>query len=161
MIRPAVVEDVDALVELIRDLAEYERSPGSVEIDRDMFAGSLFADRPSVFAHVADEGGRIVGMAIWFLNFSTWTGRTGIYLEDLYVRPDTRGTGVGRQLIATLARIAVDSGYGRLDWSVLTWNEPALGFYRSLGAAPLDEWIGFRLAGETLRAVAEWADLPT
>ncbi len=154
MIRPAVIEDVDALVGLIHDLAEYERSPDSVKIDPDMLARSLFAEHPTVFAHVAEEHGRIVGMAIWFLNFSTWTGRNGIYLEDLYVRPDSRSSGIGRQLLTRLAQIAVESGFGRIDWSVLTWNEPALGFYRSIGAGPMDEWVGYRLAGDELQALA-------
>ena len=102
---------------------------------------------------MADEDGRIVGMAIWFLSFSTWTGRTGIFLEDLYVRPEGRNTGVGRALVAQLAAIAHQSGYGRLDWSVLEWNETAIRFYRSLGAVPMDEWIGYRLSGEALAAL--------
>lgn len=154
MIRPAVVADTDALIGLIHDLAEYERSPGQVRIDRDALAASLFAEHPTVFAHVAEQQGEVVGMAIWFLNFSTWTGRNGIYLEDLFVRPDCRGSGVGRQLLTALAHLAVEAGYGRIDWSVLTWNEPALGFYRALGAGPTDEWVGYRLAGEGLEALA-------
>jgi GNAT superfamily N-acetyltransferase len=157
MIRPAVVDDVDTLVQLIVDLADYERSPGSVEIDGGMLRAALFGEAPAVFAHVAEEDGHILGMAVWFLTFSTWTGTHGIYLEDLYVRPGARGSGIGRQLIAELAAIARRSGYRRIDWSVLTWNEPALGFYRSLGAVPLDEWIGYRLSGDHLTALAERA----
>jgi GNAT superfamily N-acetyltransferase len=154
MIRPAVDDDVDALVQLIRDLAEYERSPASVEIEPEQLRMALFGDSPTVFAHVADEGGRILGMAIWFLNFSTWTGRSGIYLEDLYVRREERAQGIGRALIAALASIALQAGYGRIDWSVLDWNEPAIRFYRSVGATPMDEWTGFRLSGPGIAALA-------
>jgi GNAT superfamily N-acetyltransferase len=155
MIRPAVVDDVDTLVQLIRDLADYERSPGSVEIDPGMLRAALFAEAPAVFAHVAEEGAEILGMAVWFLTFSTWTGTHGIYLEDLYVRPEARGSGIGRQLVAELADIARRSGYRRIDWSVLTWNSPALGFYQSLGAVPLDEWVGYRLSGDALEALGD------
>jgi GNAT superfamily N-acetyltransferase len=154
MIRPAVTEDVDALVGLIHELAEYEGYPDAVEIDRGMLAAALFGPAPTVFALVAEVEGTVEGMAIWFLTFSTWTGRNGIYLEDLYVRPEARGSGLGRALLTELARIAVGRGYGRIDWSVLTWNEPALGFYRSHGAAPMDGWIGYRLSGQALGTVA-------
>jgi GNAT superfamily N-acetyltransferase len=154
MIRAAVADDVEALVQLIRDLAEYERSPDSVEIESEQLRTALFGDSPTVFAHVAAEGGRILGMAIWFLNFSTWTGRSGIYLEDLYVRPEERARGIGRALIAALASVALQAGYGRIDWSVLDWNEPAIRFYRSVGAVPMDEWTGFRLSGPGIVALA-------
>ena len=150
MIRPAAAEDVGALIELIHDLAEFERSPQSVHITDGQLHDALFGTSPSVFAHVAEERGRIVGMAIWFLTFSTWTGRHGIHLEDLYVRPEARSTGVGRALLAELAAIALRSGYARVEWSVLDWNENALRFYRSLGAEPLDEWTGYRLSGAPL-----------
>ncbi len=153
MIRPARVEDVDALVEMIHELAEFERSPDSVEVDRDMLTDALFCDSPAVFALVAEEEDRLSGMAIWFINFSTWTGRHGIALEDLFVRPEARGTGIGRQLIAELATIAEGSGYRRIDWNVLTWNERALRFYRSLGAVAQDEWVGYRLSGDALAAM--------
>lgn len=139
---------------LVHDLAEYERSPGSVLLQPDQLRDALFSAAPTVFAHVAEEDGRLLGMAIWFLNFSTWTGRNGIYLEDLYVRPEERARGIGRALIARLAAIAHQSGYGRIDWSVLDWNEPAIRFYRSLGAEPLDEWTGFRLARPEIAALA-------
>jgi GNAT superfamily N-acetyltransferase len=154
MIRPAVEGDVETLVQLIGDLAAYERSPDSVQIEPGQLRVALFGDSPTVFAHVADEGGRILGMAIWFLTFSTWTGRNGIFLEDLYVRPDERARGIGRALIATLASIAHRLGYGRIDWSVLDWNEPALRLYRSLGATPMDEWTGYRLSGPGIAALA-------
>jgi GNAT superfamily N-acetyltransferase len=154
VIRTAVEHDVDTLVQLIHDLAEYERSPGSVKIDRELLHTALFSDSPTVFAHVAEEEGRIVGMAIWFLNFSTWTGRNGIYLEDFYVRPEARSRGIGRALITELAAVARRSGYERVDWSVLNWNETALRFYRSLGAVPMDEWTGYRLSGTDLTTLA-------
>jgi len=153
MIRPAVPSDVESLVELVHALAEYERSPGSVEIRGDQLSDALFGDSPTVFAHVAEEDGRVVGMAIWFRTFSTWTGRHGIYLEDLYVRDEARGHGVGRALVTALATIARTSGYARLDWSVLDWNASAIRFYESLGAVPMDEWTGYRLAGRALDAM--------
>jgi len=153
MIRPAQPGDVDDLVALIHDLAEFERSPGSVEIDTGQLSEALFCDSPTVFAHVAEEDDRVVGMAIWFKNFSTWTGRNGIYLEDLYIRPDARGRGVGRALLAELAAIARREGYARLDWSVLDWNSSAIRFYQSVGALPMDEWTGYRLSGAALTAL--------
>jgi GNAT superfamily N-acetyltransferase len=153
MIRPATEDDVDALVQLIHELADYERSPESVHIDGEQLRAALFGASPTVFAHVADEDGDIVGMAIWFLSFSTWTGRTGIALEDLYVRPEGRNKGIGRALVSQLAAIAHQSGYGRLDWSVLDWNELAIDFYEALGAVPMDEWTGYRLSGEALAAL--------
>ncbi len=154
MIRAAVADDVDDLVQLIHDLAEFERSPQSVEITTQQLHDALFAPSPTVFAHVAVEQDRVVGMAIWFLTFSTWTGRSGIHLEDLYVRPEARSAGVGRALVAELASMAHRSGYARVEWSVLHWNERALAFYRSLGAEPLDEWIGYRLSGAPLATLA-------
>jgi len=153
MIRPARPDDVDALVGLIHDLAEFERSPDSVEIDPSQLTTALFSGAPTVFAHVAEQDGRVVGMAIWFRNFSTWTGRNGIYLEDLYVRPEARAHGVGRALLAELAAIARREGYARLDWSVLDWNMSAIRFYESLAAVPMDEWTGYRLSGEALKAL--------
>ena len=154
MIRTAAEDDVDTLVQLINDLARFERSADSVIIDRGLLRDALFCDSPALFAHVAEEGGSIVAMAIWFLNFSTWTGRNGIYLEDLYVRPEARGRGIGRALIAELAGIAHRSGYSRVEWSVLDWNRSAIRFYQSLGAVPMDEWTGYRLAGPELERLA-------
>jgi GNAT superfamily N-acetyltransferase len=154
MIRRAAEADVDALVQLIHDLAEYERSADSVRINQSLLHAALFNDSPTVFAHVAEEDAEILGMAIWVLNFSTWTGRNGIHLEDFYVRPEARGRGIGRALISELAAIAHRSGYGRVEWNVLDWNETALQFYRSLGAVPMDEWTGYRLAGAQLSALA-------
>jgi len=154
-LRPATHADVDVLVRLIRELAAYEREPDAVEVDGPMLADALFCESPVVFATVADDGGDVVGMAIHFRNYSTWTGRVGIYLEDLYVQPDQRGRGVGRALLAHLARTARDRGYGRVDWSVLDWNEPALAFYRSIGARPMAGWTGYRLDGDALSAFAD------
>jgi GNAT superfamily N-acetyltransferase len=154
VIRPATERDVEAMVGLVRDLAEYERAADRVRLDADQLRVALFGERPAVFAHVAEEHGGVVGMAIWFLNFSTWTGRHGIWLEDLFVRPEARGAGHGRGLLLTLARLAVASGYGRVEWSVLDWNEPAIGFYRSLGAEAQDEWTTFRLADDALVGLA-------
>jgi GNAT superfamily N-acetyltransferase len=154
MIRRAVRADVDAVVGLIHDLADFERSPDSVKIDSGLLAAALFAESPTVFAHVAEEDGEVLGMVIWFLNYSTWTGHNGIYLEDFYVRPEARGRGIGRTLFKELAAIAHRAGYERIDWSVLNWNETALRFYRSLGAVPMDEWTGYRLSGTDLTVLA-------
>ncbi len=150
ILRAATPADVPVLVGLIRELADYEREPDAVVVDESMLSDALFAESPVAFATVADEGGSILGMAIYFLNFSTWTGRAGIYLEDLYVRPEHRGQGVGRALLADLARTARHRGYARVDWSVLDWNEPALSFYRSIGARPMTGWTGYRLDGDAL-----------
>jgi len=157
-LRPARPSDVPVLVELIEELAAYEREPDAVETDATMLTAALFAESPVVFATVADVDGDVVGAAIHFRTFSTWTGRTGIHLEDLYVRPDHRGLGIGRALVSHLARTARDRGYARVDWSVLDWNEPALAFYRSIGAHPMTGWTGYRLDGDALAAVAREAD---
>ncbi len=143
---------------MVHELARYERSPGSVEIDRAHLHDALFGAAPTVFAHVADVGGRVVGMAIWFLTFSTWTGRHGIYLEDLFVIPEARSLGVGRSLLAEMAAIARRSGYRRVEWSVLDWNEAALNLYRSIEAVPKDGWTVYRLDGTELDALATEAD---
>jgi GNAT superfamily N-acetyltransferase len=150
VIRSATPADVPAILALIRDLAEYERAIDEVRAAPEQLHDALFGPQPAVFCDVADEDGQIVGFALWFLSFSTWLGRHGIYLEDLYVRPDRRGAGIGRELLAGLARRCVECGYGRLEWSVLDWNEPALGFYRALGAEAMDEWTVHRVTGEAL-----------
>jgi GNAT superfamily N-acetyltransferase len=154
VIRPARPDDVGAMVGLIEDLAEYERARPEVKITEDDLHDALFGSAPSVFALVAEAGGQVVGVALWFLTFSTWLGRHGIYLEDLYVRPEHRGQGLGRALLAALAAIAVEGGYGRVEWAVLDWNEPALAFYRSIGAVGLNEWTTHRLTGDALRSLA-------
>jgi GNAT superfamily N-acetyltransferase len=154
LIRPAGAGDVPAIYQLVRDLAEYEKSLHHISATEDDLLQSLTADPAAVFAHVAEHDGEVVGFALWFLSFSTWEGKHGIYLEDLYVRPDMRGGGHGRALLAGLARICVQRGYRRLEWAVLNWNAPALGFYASLGAVPMDEWSVHRLGGAALRALA-------
>ena len=154
MIRPAAPADAPAIYQLIRDLAEYERSLPHVTGTPEHLREALFGPAPAVFAHVAEHEGQLAGFALWFLNFSTWECRHGIYLEDLYVRPELRGHGHGRQLLAALAALCVERGYGRLQWWVLDWNEPAIGFYRALGAVGMDEWTVFRLSGRALAQVA-------
>jgi len=146
--------DVPAVVGLVHELAEYEREPDSCHLTEQQLEDALFAEAPALFGHVAEADGEVVGMALWFLNFSTWRGTHGIYLEDLYVRPDQRGSGLGRRLLVTLARECVARGYERLEWVVLDWNEPAIGFYRALGAVGLDDWIVNRLTGDALRELA-------
>jgi GNAT superfamily N-acetyltransferase len=154
VIRPARAADVPAILDLIRDLAAYERAPDEAVATEADLRAALFGPEPAVFVHVAEHEGEIAGFALWFLNFSTWLGRHGIYLEDLYVRPELRGHGYGRALLTELARIAVERGYGRLEWWVLDWNEPAIGFYKSLGAQAMDEWTVYRLTGAALRSLA-------
>jgi GNAT superfamily N-acetyltransferase len=154
VIRRAGPADVPAIHQLIRDLAEYERSLPEVTGTQDQLRAALFGPQPAVFAHVAEHEGQVAGFALWFLNFSTWQCQHGIYLEDLYVRPELRGHGYGRQLLTALAALCVEHGYGRLEWWVLDWNEPAIGFYRALGAQCMDEWSTFRLSGTALAEVA-------
>jgi GNAT superfamily N-acetyltransferase len=155
MIRPAKPEDVAEIHAMVRELADYEKSLDQANATPEQLHEALFGERPAVFAHIAeDDAGRVLGFALWFLNYSTWTGVHGIYLEDLYVRPAARGTGHGKALLAQLARICVERGYRRLEWSVLDWNEPALAVYRSQGAVPMDEWTVHRLTGDALAAMA-------
>jgi GNAT superfamily N-acetyltransferase len=155
VIRPASPGDVGDIYRLVRELAAYERSAAQVTATEDDLAGALFGPAPAVFAHVAEHEGSVAGFALWFLNYSTWLGRHGIYLEDLYVTPAVRGHGYGRALLAELAGICADRGYGRLEWWVLDWNSPAIGFYAALGAAAMDEWTVHRLTGPALAALAE------
>jgi len=158
VIRPAGPADVPAIYGLIRDLAAYERALPEVTGTQEQLGDSLFGSRPAVFAHVAEHEGEVVGFALWFLNYSTWLCRHGIYLEDLYVRPDMRGHGFGRQLLAELAALCLERGYGRLEWWVLDWNEPALGFYGSLGAEPMSDWTVHRVSGPALADLAASRD---
>ncbi|MGW3202710.1 N-acetyltransferase family protein [Streptomyces sp. NPDC001135] len=155
MIRAATPDDVPVIHALVRELAEYEKAPEEARASEEQLREALFGERPAAFAHVAvdDAGGGTVGFALWFLNFSTWRGVHGIYLEDLYVRPDARGGGHGRALLTELARICVQRGYERLEWSVLDWNRPAIGFYEALGARPQDEWTVYRLTDGALAAL--------
>jgi GNAT superfamily N-acetyltransferase len=155
VIRPARPGDVPAIYQLIRDLAGYERSLPEVTGTQQDLAGALFGPRPAVFAHVVDHDGRVAGFALWYVSYSTWQGRHGIYLEDVYVEPDQRRRGYGRALLAELAALCVERGYGRLEWSVLDWNALALRFYGSLGAAAMDEWTVHRLTGQALQTLAD------
>ncbi|MGH3738824.1 MAG: GNAT family N-acetyltransferase [Micromonosporaceae bacterium] len=153
-IRPATPGDVPAIVEMVHQLAEYERAPEDCHLTAEQLRTAMFADSPAVYAHVATDGAVPLGFALWFLNFSTWEGGHGIYLEDLYVRPEARGTGLGQRLLATLAAICVRRGYRRLEWWVLHWN-PAREFYHAIGASPMDEWVPYRLEAAPLRKLAE------
>ncbi|MGO4384107.1 GNAT family N-acetyltransferase [Specibacter sp. RAF43] len=153
LIRPASPSDVPAILGMIHDLAVYEKEPDAVRNTPEMLHASLFGENPQAFAHVVNgdvPGEPIVGFALWFLNYSTWEGTHGIHLEDLYVRPEARGGGHGKALLRTLAQIAVDRGYARVEWSVLDWNEPSINFYKSIGAAPMDGWHVYRLDGDRL-----------
>ena len=154
VVRPAHPGDVPTVLALIRELADYERALAQVQTTEGALSQALFGDSPVVHCHVALHEGKVGGFGLWFLNFSTWLGVPGIYLEDLYVQPALRGLGLGRSLLRTLAQVCVERGYGRLEWSVLDWNEPARGFYRSIGAREMDEWTVCRLSGEDLAAVA-------
>jgi GNAT superfamily N-acetyltransferase len=149
-LRQATPADVPVILELIHELAAYEREPDAVKNTVPVLTEQLFGENPAIFAHVVEEEGTVMGFALWFLNYSTWEGTHGIYLEDLYVRPEARGRGYGKALLQELARTAVERGYARVEWSVLKWNEPSIGFYRRLGAEPMDEWDTFRLTGAAL-----------
>ena len=153
-VRPAVVDDIAAIHELICDLATYERARHEVKATPDQLRAALFGPTPAAYALVAEADGHVVGFALYFLSYSTWDGVHGLYLEDLYVRPERRGSGLGKALLSGLASIAVARGYTRVEWSVLDWNTPSIEFYRSLGAVGLDEWTKFRLTGETLAQLA-------
>ena len=154
-IREAVPGDVPVVASLIRELAEYERLLPEVTMTEELLAAHLFGPRPYAEVAIAEDGdGRPLGFALFFHNFSTFLGLPGIYLEDLYVRPDKRGRGAGRALLEHVARVARERGCGRLDWSVLNWNEPAIGFYRRLGARPNSDWTGYRLEGDALARLA-------
>ncbi|WP_345469507.1 GNAT family N-acetyltransferase [Glutamicibacter ectropisis] len=154
IVREATIDDCPQILELIQELADYEKEPDAVVNTVQALEEHLFGANPQVFAHVADDGsGTIVGIAIWYLTYSTWEGRHGIHLEDLYVRANQRGLGTGNALLRTLAKICVDRGYKRLEWQVLDWNEPAIKFYDSLGAGALDGWTTRRLDGDDLVAL--------
>lgn len=152
-IRPATAADVPAMVRLVHDLAAYEKASEQCVLTDEMLHERLFGEHHALFAHVAEVDGAVVGTAIWFLNFSTWDGVHGIHLEDLYVDPAQRGSGLGKALLTRLARICVERGYSRLQWQVLDWNTPSIEFYRSLDAVDLEEWRTYRLAGEALHAL--------
>jgi GNAT superfamily N-acetyltransferase len=155
MIRPATPEDTGTIVELIRALAEYERLAHAVSLKEERLREHLFGPRPFAEVLLAQEGNDVVGFALFFHNYSTFLGRPGIYLEDIFVRPEHRGRGHGRALLRAIAQLAFERGCGRIEWSVLDWNEPSINFYRALGAVPLDDWTTFRLTGEAIAALAE------
>ena len=154
-IDPAVEADVPVILALIRDLAEYEKLSDQVTATEADIARSLFGDPPRAEAVIARLDGDAIGFALFFHNYSTFVGRPGLYLEDLYVRPAFRGRGFGRRLLVHLARIAVDRGCGRFEWSVLDWNAPAIAAYRRAGAVPLDDWTVYRLTGDALERLAD------
>jgi GNAT superfamily N-acetyltransferase len=155
-VRPAEPGDVPVLLALVRELAEYERAPDAVEATEELLADALFGPAPVASCSVAlDAGGGVVGFGLWYVTFSTWKGRPGMWLEDLFVRPSARGLGLGRALLETLAAVCVARGYPRFEWWVLDWNESAHGFYRSLGARPEDEWTVWRVDGAALQQLAQ------
>lgn len=154
-VRPVRPDDVDVVLGLVRELADYEKSLDEARMTREQLHGALFGPEPALFGHVAcGPDGAVVGFALWFRNFSTWRGTHGVYLEDLYVSPAHRGTGLGRELLRTLAAVCVERGYARLEWSVLDWNTPSIEFYRAAGARPQDGWSVFRLTDEALTQFA-------
>ena len=155
-IRRVRESDVDAVVGLVHELAEYEKAPRQCHLTADQLRTALFGEAPALFGHVAESGGEVVGCTLWFLNFSTWRGVHGIYLEDLFVSQTQRGSGLGKALLAALADECVRRGLGRLEWSVLDWN-PATEFYKAMDAAPMDEWTVYRLSDEPLRTLAAQA----
>jgi len=153
-IRPARVEDVPVILQLIRDLARYERAPDEVTATEEQLVDVLFGQRPAAEVLLAFEGESPVGFAVFFHNFSTWLGRPGLYLEDLFVKPEKRGKGYGRALLVELGKIARERDCGRMEWAVLDWNESAIKFYRALGAKPMDEWTVFRLTRDGIAKLA-------
>ena len=155
MIRPAVPTDVPVLLALVHELAAYEREPDAVRATEQDLARALFGPSPAASCHLAvGDDGEVVGFALWYPTYSTWTGQQGLWLEDLFVRQSARGTGLGRALLQALAQVCVERGWSRFEWWVLDWNAPAIGFYRSLGAVPQDAWTTFRVDGEALPALA-------
>ena len=153
-IRPATSADVPLILQLVRDLAAFERESDKVIATEPMLFEALFGPHPAAEAVVAELDGTPVGMALFFHNFSTWTGWRGLYLEDLYVTPEARGAGVGKALLQHLAALAVERGCTRFEWSVLDWNEKAIRFYKSMGAEPMEEWTVYRVTGDALAALA-------
>ena len=154
-ISPVRPDDIPVLLTFVRELAEYEKLEHLAVATEADFRMALFGDRSTVEAVIARVDDEPVGCAIFFANFSTFLGKPGLYLEDLFVRPSARGAGVGRELLCYLARLAVDRGWGRFEWAVLDWNAPAIGFYKKLGATPLDDWTIFRVTGDALRKLGQ------
>jgi len=154
-VRTATVDDVPVILDLIRALATYERAPNEVTATEKGLVEVLFGEKPAAEVLLAFENEAAIGFAVFFHNFSTWLGRPGLYLEDLFVKPQHRGKGYGRALLIHLAKIARERGCGRMEWAVLDWNEPAIKFYRQLGAKPLDEWTVFRLTRDGIAKLAD------
>ena len=154
-IRPARRDEVGIVLQLIHDLAVYEKAPNEVEATEKELRETIFSSDPKVFCDLVEVDGEIAGMAIWFLNYSTWQGKHGIYLEDLFIKPEYRGRGYGKALLKHLAKICDEKGYGRFQWWVLDWNSPAIEFYRSLGAVAMDEWTVYRVSGQALKELGE------
>lgn len=160
-VRAAVPGDLDTIIELIHALAEYEREPAAVVLQREELARHLFGPRPYAEVLMAEaDAGKSAGFALFFHNFSTWRGRPGIWLEDLFVRPEWRGQGFGKALLAAVAAVAVERGCARFEWAVLDWNAPSIAFYRALGAVAMDEWTTYRMEGEALTGLATTGPLP-
>jgi GNAT superfamily N-acetyltransferase len=153
-IRKAVPEDAATILRFITELADYEKAVHEVEATVETVTASLFGHGSVTHGLICEQGGVPIGMAIWYFSYSTWQARNGLYLEDLYVTPEARGKGAGKALLKALARIAIEHGCGRFEWSVLDWNEPSIRVYEKIGAEPQKEWIRYRLAGEKLHAFA-------
>ena len=150
-IRPAKSEEVGEVLQLIQDLATYEKAPEQVEASKEDLLNTIFVKDPRVFCDLVEVDGQVAGMAIWFLNYSTWQAKHGIYLEDLFIKPEYQGRGYGKALLKHLAKICDEKGYGRLQWWVLDWNSPAIEFYKSFGAEAMDEWTVYRTSGQALK----------
>jgi len=154
-IRSAGPGDIQIILDLIRDLAIYEKEEAQAQATFSQIESALFGNDPTAYCELVEESdGTVVGFALWFKNFSTWTGTPGIYLEDLFIQPDHRGKGYGKALLIYLARKCIENGWQRFQWWVLDWNEPSINFYKSLGAVPMDEWTTFRVSGEALTRLA-------
>ena len=153
-IRSAEISDLSVILQFIHDLAKYEKAPNEVKLSLSELEESLFGKTPQVYCLISEADGKATGFAVWHLNYSTWLGRHGIYLEDLYVDPKYRGLGHGKALLRRLAQICIERGYKRLQWWVLDWNETAIEFYKSIGAQPMDEWTVFRVSGSSLEKLA-------
>ncbi|MEM8873772.1 MAG: GNAT family N-acetyltransferase [Planctomycetota bacterium] len=154
MIRPATPDDFDAIAALIRGLAEYEKAAGDCVFDDAELRENLFGERPYAEVLIADVDGEAVGLALFFHNFSTWLGKPGVWLEELYVKPEHRGAGYGKALLTAVAQVAAERACGRLEWAVLDWNTPSIEFYKAQGAVPMDEWTTMRVDGEALTRLA-------
>lgn len=153
-LRPATSTDIPAIISLVRELAEYERDPDAAMATPELMHEALFGEKAVAYAVMAESGSDAVGFALYFFNFSTWTGRPGLYLEDLYVQPSMRGRGIGRELLRYLANVALERGCGRMELSVLNWNMDAIGFYHRLGGVPMDGWTVYRFNPDTIAAIA-------